>query len=312
MHSIDSLPHRAGCLFLADGGLETTLIFQKGVDLPMFASFVLVTTPEGRETLKAYYRPFADLAVRSGTGFILQTPTWRANPDWGAKLGYSPEGLEAVNRRAVELMQELMAEYRTRTAPFLITGCLGPRGDGYVAGEGMTVEEARHYHAAQVQVFAAAGVDMVSGMTMTMAEEAAGIALAAADAGVPVVISFTVETDGRLPSGIGLGEAITMVDAVTESAPAFYMINCAHPVHLEAVLTADAPWLRRIGGFRANASKRSHAELNVARTLDSGDPEDLGRRFHALRRKMPWLHVVGGCCGTDHRHVAAICTACTA
>ncbi len=306
------LPNQTGRLFLTDGGLETSLIFLEGEDLPLFASFVLLDTPEGREKLKAYYRPYADLAVRHCTGFVLESPTWRSNPDWGTKLGYSAADLERVNLEAIKLMHELAAEYRTQTAPFLVSGCIGPRGDGYVAGEAMTVEEARDYHAAQARAFATAGVDMISAITMTTIEEGAGVALAAKAVGVPSVISFTVETDGRLPSGDDLGEVIAAVDAATGSAPAYYMINCAHPAHFEDALAEDAPWLRRLGGLRANASRMSHAELDAATELDAGDPSDLARRYGDFRKRMPWINVVGGCCGTDHRHVTAICSACVA
>ena len=123
---------------------------------------------------------------------------------------------------------------------------------------------------------------MVTVLTMTYAEEAIGITRAAVESGLPVVISFTLETDGRLPSGQALGEAIQQVDEDTESAPAYYMINCAHPTHFEDVLEPGAPWIDRIRGLRANASTKSHAELDEATELDDGDPADLGERHAAL------------------------------
>lgn len=303
------LPNQTGRLFLTDGGLETSLIFLEGEDLPLFASFVLLDTPEGREKLKAYYRPYADLAVRHCTGFVLESPTWRSNPDWGTKLGYSAADLERVNLEAIKLMHELAAEYRTQTAPFLVSGCIGPRGDGYVAGEAMTVEEARDYHAAQARAFATAGVDMISAITMTTIEEGAGVALAAKAVGVPSVISFTVETDGRLPSGDTLAQAIRTVENISGNWPAYYMINCAHPTHFMHVLEELGPLAARVRGLRANASRRSHAELDESTDLDAGDPQELGQQYHELRRWLPVLAVVGGCCGTDHRHVEAVCHA---
>jgi homocysteine S-methyltransferase len=187
---------------------------------------------------------------------------------------------------------------------------VGPRGDGYRPDDLMTVEEAQAYHAPEIEAFRAAGTDLVSAITMNYAEEAIGIAKAARAAGLPVVISFTVETDGRLATGETLQAAIERTEAATGGAPAYYMINCAHPVHFEQVLTDDAPWMSRIRGVRANASQKSHAELDEAVELDPGDPADLGRRYHDLRQRLKNLSVLGGCCGTDHRHIAAMCDAC--
>jgi S-methylmethionine-dependent homocysteine/selenocysteine methylase len=194
----------------------------------------------------------------------------------------------------------------------VISGCVGPRGDGYDPGRMMSADEAEAYHAAQIGVFAGTEADIVSAITMTYAEEAIGIARAAEAAGMPVVISFTLETDGRLPTGQGLKEAIAAVDAATGWAPLYYMINCAHPTHFASVVASGEPWLQRLKGLRANASKRSHAELDAAPDLDAGDPVELGREYRAIRRGLPHLTVLGGCCGTDHRHVEAISRACLA
>jgi S-methylmethionine-dependent homocysteine/selenocysteine methylase len=297
-----------GGRFITDGGMETTLIFHQGVDLPHFASFVLLEDEEGRRKLLEYFRPYLEVAREQGIGIVLDTPTWRANPDWGAKLGYSPEKLEHIDRAGVELLQELRRE-AAGDPELVICGCVGPRGDGYEVGETMTVGEAQRYHSPQVHVFAQAEADVVSGLTMTYAEEAAGIALAAADAGIPVVLSFTVETDGRLPSGQALREAIEQVDAETDGVVAYFMVNCAHPTHFVDVLEPPAPWLERIHGVRANASRMSHAELDEADELDEGDPEELAQRYRELHGRLPNLTVVGGCCGTDHRHVGAIASA---
>jgi S-methylmethionine-dependent homocysteine/selenocysteine methylase len=237
---------------------------------------------------------------------VLDTPTWRANPDWGERLGYSPDALADVDRRGVRFLEELREEAGEQP-PILIAGCIGPRGDGYQVGETMTAEEAERYHSPQVAVFADTSADLVSALTMTYAEEAIGIVRAASAAGVPAAASFTVETDGRLPSGQPLREAIEQVDAGTDGAAAYFMINCAHPTHFADVLEPDAPALERIRGLRANASTMSHAELDEAEELDAGDPVDLARRYGELRQRLPNLNVVGGCCGTDHRHIREIC-----
>ncbi len=304
------LPHQSERLFLTDGGLETSLVFLDGEDLPLFAAFTLLRNSAGREKLKDYFRPYADLAVRSRSGFLLESATWRANPDWAAELGYSEVALDAANREAIEMLRELADEYKTAESPFLISGCIGPRGDGYVVDKLMSVDEARRYHARQVEVFADAGADMVTGLTMTNVEEATGIALAAIETGIPPVISFTVETDGHLPSGMPLGDAIQAVDAATGNGPAYYMINCAHPTHFAQVLEAGGDWVKRIGGIRANASTLSHAELDACEELDIGDPQDLAARYRTILDAMPWVRVVGGCCGTDHRHISAISHTC--
>jgi S-methylmethionine-dependent homocysteine/selenocysteine methylase len=298
------LPQLEGGLFLTDGGLETVLIFHRGWELPEFAAFPLLEDEVGIAALRDYYRPYLELARDRGAGFVLESPTWRANPDWARRLGYGPDELARANRRAIGLMQELREEFAPGVAPIVISGCIGPQSDGYSPTTHLDAEAAREYHAAQIAAFAEAAADLVTVMTMTYAEEAVGVALAARDLAMPAVISFTVETDGRLPSGQSLGAAIEQVDALSGGSPAYYMVNCAHPTHFEGVL--DGPWCERIGALRANASTMSHAELDEAEKLDEGDPDDLAARYAALRGRLPQLRVLGGCCGTDHRHVAAI------
>jgi homocysteine S-methyltransferase len=302
-------PEPGGTLFLTDGGLETTLIFREGYDLPCFAAFTLLEDETGRDALRAYFAPYLDIASERGAGFVLDTATWRASGDWGAALGYSGDQLADANRRAVALAQELRAARDTERTPILVNGVVGPRGDGYRVDTQMSAEDAQGYHAAQIGAFAEAGVDMVTAVTMTYADEAIGIARAAQAVGLPVVISFTVETDGRLPSGQALGEAIEQVDAATGRAPSYFMINCAHPTHFASVLANAGDWARRIGGLRANASTLSHAELDEAEELDDGDPVDLGARYRELRPWLPAIAVLGGCCGTDHRHIAEVAAA---
>jgi homocysteine S-methyltransferase len=306
------LPQQSGRLFLTDGGMETTLIYHDGIDLPCFAAFTLLNTPDGVRRVRDYYARYIELARRAGLGFVLESPTWRANADWGAKLGYSPQALAAINRQAIDLMAELRACFETAQTPLVISGNIGPRGDGYDPGRQMSADEAADYHAEQIAIFRDTAADMVSAFTMNYVEEAIGIARAAAAAGVPAAISFTVETDGRLPTGDTLRQAITRVDDATGGTPAYYMINCAHPTHFRDALAGGEAWVARIGGLRANASKRSHAELDRASDLDAGDPVEFGREHAALRRMLPNVGVFGGCCGTDHRHVAQVCFACTA
>ena len=304
-----ALPQLDGRPFLTDGGLETTLIFLDGIDLPEFAAFPLLADDDGVEALRRYYAPYLELARERRVGFVLESPTWRANSHWAGRLGYSEAELDAFNREAVELMEELGAEYETPDTPIVISGCIGPQGDGYSPGEVLSADEAERYHSTQVGTFADTAADLVGAITMTYAEEATGIVRAAAAARIPAAISFTVETDGRLPSGQALGEAIEQVDAETSSGAAYFMVNCAHPTHFAPVLEPGAPWLGRVRGIRANASTMSHAELDEAEELDDGDPGDLALRYADLRSRLPHANVLGGCCGTDHRHVTAICRA---
>ncbi len=308
----DQLPQLDGRLFLTDGGLETTLVFLEGVDLPCFAAFDLLKSADGRQRIRNYMERYTSIAVEAGTGFVLESPTWRANSDWGRQLGYDPEELAEVNRDAIGLMEELRRAHESHTHPFVVSGCIGPRGDGYRVDNAMSVEQAREYHARQIDTFADTTADMVSAITMNYPEEAAGIALAARDAGLPVVISFTTETDGRLPNGATLASAIREVDEATDGAPAYYMINCAHPDHFGPALTPDQPWVQRVRGIRANASRCSHTELDNATELDSGDPRELGSLYRELLSTFPQINVLGGCCGTDHRHIREIARACTA
>lgn len=303
------LPQLSGRLMATDSGMETTLVFKEGYDLPNFEAFILLKSQAGRERLRTYYTQHARTALEAGLGFILETPTWRTNQDWGKRIGIGTIELAGLNRDAIELMHEVRSRFETHDNPIVISGCIGPRGDGYDPGNIMSTHEARDYHAVQISTFAQTRADMVCAMTMTNTPEATGIAQAAKDAAIPSAISFTVETDGRLPTGDTLGDAITAVDAATDAAPAYYMINCAHPDHFMPVLAKGGAWLSRLKGLRANASRCSHAQLDNSTTLDEGDPEELGTLFGQIRRQHPHITVVGGCCGTDHRHIEQICQA---
>lgn len=306
-----ALPQMSGEFFLTDGGIETTLIFLEGLDLPLFAAFHLFRTQQGEEALRKYFGAYAKLAQKHRAGVVLETPTWRASADWGNKLGYTADELAEVTRRSVAMLEEIRAEYESADIPVVISGCIGPRGDGYVPTDLMSEKHAQDYHSKQVNTFAGTAVDLVTAHTMNYVEEAIGLARAAKTVGLPVVISLTVETDGRLPTGQSLGDAIEQVDAATTGYPSYFMINCAHPSHFTRVVDVAQPWKNRIRGLRANASRMSHAELNEALELDAGDPEALGQEYAALKScQLKYLNVFGGCCGTDHRHVDQIALAC--
>ena len=290
-----------GKTFLTDGGLETHLIFHDGIDLPQFAAFPLLRQKLGRQAMTRYFNGFLDEAEACGLGFVLDTATWRASAGWGARMGWSVSDIDAVNREAVAFAKSLQAG---RSGPILINGVIGPHGDAYRPESIMTPQEAADYHRGQATVLAAAGVDLISALTMSSTGEAIGIAQVARGLGVPVVLSYTLETDGRLIGGMTLAAAIAATDYATNGYPAWYGINCAHPDHFAAILSGD--FTRRIGLIRANASRKSHAELDEATVLDAGDPVELSLDYVRLHQMVPSLQVLGGCCCTDLRHVAAI------
>lgn len=297
-------------LFLTDAGLETDFIYNRGIDLPYFASIALLRTGSGRQALKDYFRSYLEVAVEHGAGFVLESASWRASPDWAEPLGLTLTELDALNVASINLLHELRDAFAPLGSPILVSGCIGPRGDGYDPGRIMSPTEAEDYHRHQATILASARPDMLSAFTMNNVNEAIGVTRAAAATALPFVLSFTVETDGQLPTGDPLGVAIEAVDAATGGYPAYYMINCAHPTHFATTLEQEADWLHRVRGIRANASRCSHAELDAMTTLDAGDPRDLALRYRALRTRHPQIQVLGGCCGTDHRHVEAIAREC--
>jgi homocysteine S-methyltransferase len=287
--------------FVTDGGLETDLIFHHGADLPEFAAFPLVEDEGGRALLRTYYDGYADVARKAGTGLLLETPTWRANPDWAAKVGYDLAALDRVNQQAVEFIGVQAATYAD--VDTVLVGAMGPRGDGYVAGETPAPDEAAEYHAHQIRSLAAAGADLVSAVTITSPQEAMGVVAAARSVGIPVAVGFTVETDGRLPDGTPLRHAVEAVDAA--GGPDWFIVNCAHPTHIAPAFDGGE-WQSRIAGIRPNASTMTHEELDAMEVLDEGDVAVLVSSLDALRPQLPSLAIVGGCCGTDARHVAAL------
>jgi S-methylmethionine-dependent homocysteine/selenocysteine methylase len=304
------LPQLTDRIFLTDSGLETILVFEEHVDLPLFASFPLLDTPAGVEFLAAYYERHAAIARDHGFGALFDTATWRASIRWGRELGYDEAALRDVNVRSVELLEDVRRRSASPATPIVINGVVGPADDGYRPTSALTAEEAAAYHRPQVAALADAGADLVTAVTMTSPDEAIGIVDAAREVGIPVAVSFTVETDGRLPSGPTLAEAVTGVDEVTGGDVAYYLVNCAHPTHFESELVTTSDWIRRLRGVRSNGSRLSHAELDEAEHLDSEDPDRLAGHIVALRSVNPQLTILGGCCGTNHDHIAAIGRAC--
>jgi S-methylmethionine-dependent homocysteine/selenocysteine methylase len=291
------LPHQTDQKFLVFGGTGTDLLFNRGVELPGFASFPLNEDPVAQTVLVDQMRDLINVAKAAGLGCIIDTATWMANRDRAAPLGYDPGRLAALNRQAVTLMRDLRDE--AEAGDILLGLCLGPSRDPYEKLEPMGVEAARDYHRIQIDLIKDMGVDLVNAYTFNQVEEAAGAILAAGDSGLPVALSLVIETDGCLDNGQPVDEAIAQIDALSGQQARYFMINCAHPDHIVPALTGNP----RLKGIVVNASRCSHAELNDATDLDDGDPDELGSQVADLVRRYPSLSVLGGCCGTDMRHL---------
>lgn len=301
----NALPQLDGSFFLADAGLETDLIFNRGIEIREFAAHTLLPDPVGRDALADYFRAFLSLAGEQNAGFILDGQTWKAHRHWAEDLGATPAELRQANQASIQFIAGLRDEF-PNNPPIVLCGIVGPRGDAYAPEAMHAADEARAYHSEQLGWLAETDVDMVSGTTFTQSAEAAGFVMAAADLGLPAAISFTVETDGCLPTGQALGDAIREVDDSTAGAAAYFGVNCAHPDHFLGVLDGNADWASRIRALRCNASRQSHAELDACEVLDDGDPRELADQYGQLLGRLPGVNVFGGCCGTDIRHVKQI------
>lgn len=293
-------------MMLTDGGLETTLIYEHGIDLPYFAAFTLIEQATLREILMDYYTPYLELAARYQTGFILESATYKANPETAFKLGYNQDEINRINREAIRQLSTLRDSYKSQIQPILISGCIGPRKDGYIIGDRMNIKEAADYHYHQINAFQEAGADLATAFTLNYEEEAIGIVEAARRVNMPVVISFTLETDGRLPNNNTLEYAIATVDKATGYYPEYYMVNCAHPSHFTNVVKESHICKKRLMAIRANASCKSHAELEQSTELDAGNKCELAGWYKQLKQNLPGLQIIGGCCGTDHSHMERI------
>lgn len=306
----NNLPQLTGKPFLTDGGIETVLVFQQGIELPCFAAFDVLRNEEHCAWLRQYFLDFIDLASQHQAGLILEAVTWRASKDWAQQLGYSEIELAECIHKAVTLLENVRNESMDKDIDLVISGCMGPRGDGYSPTHQMSADQAEDYHSHQIGIFNDTAADMVTALTLNYINEAVGLARAAKAAKIPAAIAFTVETNGHLPSGDSLQQAIETVEQETDASPSYYMINCAHPTHFKSVLNEEEDWVQRVRGIRANASRCSHKELDNATELDAGDPKDLAMQFKQLRTTLKNLNILGGCCGTDIRHISEIAKAC--
>ena len=304
-HGSVGRPSIGSGVFVTDGGIETDLMLRRGVDLPHFAAFPLVETAQGRSTLREYYSGYVAIAAATGRPLMLESPTWRANPDWGRLLGYTADDLARVNSEAIEFLQELRRDHADSIGRIRVSGTVGPRHDGYAVEQTPTPADAFEYHRPQMAAFAAGHADLATAYTITHVGEAIGIVRAARAEGLPVAVSFTVDFDGRLLSGRSLADAIGEVDDA--AAPDYFLVNCAHPSHIRAAVGAEpGAWTRRIAGTRANAADAGHADLDEAVERGDGTPESFASAQAELLDCLPHLSILGGCCGTDERHISAM------
>lgn len=307
------LPHLSNRVFLTEGGLDTTPIFLQGFDLPSFAPFDLSNERKGFVAIKTYYQEYLQFARDHHMGFILDSPTWRANRYWIQKMGYPDSALIDINKKAIDLMLELREEFRDGMMSVPIGGCIGPCGIGYVKEQVMTVDEAEKYHAGQVEIFSQTPVDFISVIAINYVEEALGIVRAVNAVDIPVVISFSLDKNGKLPSGMNLKEAITLVDKGVNEPPIYFMVHCAHPFHFIADMQGGSvskePWVKRIRGIRAIATSQNHFEPEVDKECEFEDPVDLAKAYGKLKNQFKHLNIFGSYCGTDKEHLMTIINA---
>lgn len=301
----NQLPQLSDTIFLMPAGLETDLIYNQGFEIPGFATHILLKDPKGRNAIANYYRQYLALAREQNTGIVLGTQTWKAHMHWAGEQGATEEELHQANHESAAFIAGIRDEFSDIAKPIVLDGIVGPRGDCYAPEEEIAAFEAEEYHAKQIGWLAETEVDMITAATLNQTDEAIGIVRAAQAVDLPVVISFTLETDGNLQTGQSLADAIVAVDEATDSGAAYFMVNCTHPDHF-AHLLEDRAWARRIKGVFCNASRKSHAELEASDTLDDGNPVEFGEQHKAMRDRSPWINVFGGCCGCDIRHVTEI------
>lgn len=299
----EQLPQLGNDIFACYTGMDTELLYRDGIDLPGFASYPLLLNPKHRSILRNYYRDLVSLAKEQNVGVILDAVTWVANRDRGADLGFTPADLRKFNIDAINLIADVRDEIGD--LPTALCGQVGPRDDGYAPSSKMSTQEAEDYHSEQIETYSNTAADFVCGSTICYPEEAAGIVRAAKNSNMPVAISFTVETDGRLPTGVSIKDAIEQVDTESNTGAVYFLINCAHPDHFTKFFN-DEPWMKRLHGVVANASRCSHSELEAAEELDSGNPDELGIQVGGLRKQYPHFNILGGCCGSNLQHIKRI------
>lgn len=294
-----------GRFYLSEGGTETEFMYKHGFELPHFAMFPLLDNPKASAKMKDMFRSYLDVAADHNFCALMGGLDYRASPDWGELLGYSPAGLADANLQSIEFLRDVASEYSSDIPETLIQGLIGPRGDAYARNESITESEAEDYHAVQLETLKKADVDLALAMTFNNIPESVGVARAAAKIGVPLGISLSLDSNSKLNSGPSLADAITTIDKETDQSPEFYLINCSHPLEYEPAIE-PGDWVKRIRGVRPNASKMEKIALCKIGHLEDGDPEELGVLCGDLAQRYPHMDIWGGCCGTWNNHLDQI------
>ena len=298
-------PQEEGRFYLTEGGTETELMYKHGFELPHFAMFPLLDNPEAVSKMREMFRSYLDVAAKHEFCALMGGLDYRASPDWGELLGYSPAGLSDANLQSIEFLRDVAGEYSSDIPEILFQGLIGPRGDAYERNETITENEAEDYHAVQLETLKKADVDLALAITFNNIPESVGVARAAAEIGIPLAISLTLDSSSKLRSGPSLAEAITTIDKEPDQSPEYYLINCSHPVEYEPAIE-PGEWIERIRGVRPNASKMEKIALCKIGHLEDGDPEELGTLCGDLARRYPHMDIWGGCCGTWDKHLDEI------
>jgi len=298
-------PQNRGRFYLTEGGTETELMYKHGFELPHFAMFPLLDNPKAVSKMREMFRSYLDVAAEHDFCALMGGLDYRASPDWGDLLGYSPASLSDANLQSIEFLRELANEYSSQVPEILIQGLIGPRGDAYERNETISENEAEDYHSVQLETLKKANVDSALAITFNNIPESVGVARAAAKIGVPLAISLTLDSNSKLHSGPSLADAITAIDEQTNQAPEYFLINCSHPLEFEPAIE-PGDWIQRVRGVRPNASKMDKMALCQIGYLEDGDPEELGRLCGDLARQYPHMDIWGGCCGTWDNHLNEI------
>lgn len=302
----DFPPRLEGKFYLTEGGTETEILYKWGFELPEFAMFPLLDNPKADQVIRDIYRRYFDAAEKHQTGLLILGHDYRASPDWGAKLGYTTEGLADMQRRTIEFLDDVRREYVGRVSDVYIAGCIGPRGDAYGTGGDISEEEAEEYHSVQLTTLKSTQADMAIAVTFNNVPEAVGVIRAAHRIGIPIGVSLTLTTEGVLRSGPTLREAIEVIEEKTNGSAAWYGTNCSHPLEFASALADEGPWLERLRYIRPNAVKMEKVALCKLGHLEDGDPVELGEQMGEVASKFPSADILGGCCGTDERHLGEI------
>ncbi|WP_328858470.1 homocysteine S-methyltransferase family protein [Williamsia herbipolensis] len=296
-----------GLTYLTEGGPETEISYEHGFDLPHFVMFGLLDDDRAVAVLRGMYERYLDVAVRHGFGVLMAGVDYRASPDWAALLGFSSRQLADLQLRAIDFLREVAEPRRAEVPALLYAGVVGPRFDAYDPARQITAVESQAYHSEQIATLARAGVDLVQTLTLSSIPEAVGVCRAAARAGLPVSVSFTLDnTTHRLSSGPSLRDAVETVDLETgPDRPAFYGVNCSHPLEFIPAVEPGG-WFRRVRSLRPNAALLDKIELSSLGHLERGNPTQLGELMGDLAKRHPHIDIWGGCCGTWDTHLEEI------